>query len=259
MIVISERINGLFRSVGRAIDKCDVNFIQELARNQVSAGASILDINTGPGRDDAEEVMKWMVETVQGAVDAQLSIDAPKPNVIEAGIKVAKDKVLINSTTAEVKKMEALFPLAKQYGSDIICLTLSEQGIPNDAASRCEMAMVMLTKAMEYDIGTERIYLDPLAMPVGAAQDQGPKVLEALTMFKQLSSPPPKTTVGLSNVSNNTTQRPIINRTYLVMMMAHGLDSAIMDPMDEEMMKAVKTADILMNKRLYADDFLKVS
>ncbi len=258
MIVISERINGLFRSVGRAIDKRDANFLQEHARKQVACGANILDLNTGPGRDDADEVMKWMVETIQGAVNVQLSIDAPKPSVIEAGIKAAKDKVLINSTTAEVKKMEALFPLAKEYGSDIICLTLNEQGIPNDAASRCEMAMVMLTKAMDYDIGTERIYLDPLAMPVGAAQDQGPKVLEALSMFKQLSSPPPKTTVGLSNVSNNTTQRPILNRTYLVMMMAHGLDSAIMDPMDEEMMMAVKAAEVLMNKKLYADDFLRV-
>ena len=258
MIVISERINGLFRSVGKAVDKRDAAFVQDLARKQVACGASILDINTGPGRDDAEEVMRWMVETVQDAVGAQLSIDAPKPKVIEAGIKAAKDRVLINSTTAEMAKMESLFPLAKEYGSDIICLCLNEQGIPNDAASRCEMAMVMLTKAMEYDIGTERIFLDPLAMPVGAAQDQGPKVLEALTMFKQLSSPPPKTTVGLSNVSNNTTQRPILNRTYLVMMMAHGLDSAIMDPMDPELIAAAKTADILMNRKLYAHDFLKV-
>ncbi len=258
MIVISERINGLFRSVGRAIDKRDVTFLQDLARKQVQCGASILDINTGPGRDDADQVMKWMVETVQDAVDVQLSIDAPKATVIEAGIKAAKKMVLINSTTAEMKKMEALFPLAKEYGSEIICLCLNEQGIPNDAASRCEMAMVMLTKAMDYDIGTERIYLDPLAMPVGTAQDQGPKVLEALSMFKQLSSPPPKTTVGLSNVSNNTTQRPILNRTFLVMMMAHGLESAIMDPMDEDMMKAVKAADILLNKKLYADDFLRV-
>ena len=256
--MISERINGLFRSVGRAIDKRDADFIKDLARKQVECGSSILDINTGPGRDDPEQVMKWMVESVQDAVNVQLSIDSPRASVIEAGIKAANKKVLINSTTAEVKKMETLFPLAKEHGSDIICLTLNEQGIPNDAASRCEMAMLLMTKAMEYDIGVERMYLDPLVLPVGAAQDQGPKVLEALSMFKQLSNPPPKTTVGLSNVSNNTTQRPILNRTYLVMLMAHGLDSAIMDPTDAEMMAAVKAAEVLLNKKLYADDFLKV-
>ncbi len=258
MIVISERLNGLFKSVGRAIDKRDAAFLQDLARKQVECGASILDMNTGPGRDDAADVMKWMVTTVQEAVEAELSIDTTKLDVMEAGLKAANKKCLINSANGEKKKMETMFPLAREYGSDIICLTLDEKGIPNDAASRCEMAMLLMTKAMEYDIGVERMYLDPLVLPVGAAQDQGPKVLEALSMFRQLSSPPPKTTVGLSNVSNNTTQRPILNRTYLVMLMAHGLDSAIMDPTDKEMMAAVKAAEVLLNKNLYADDFLKV-
>ena len=100
--------------------------------------------------------------------------------------------------------------------------------------------------------------MDPLVLPVGAAQDQGPKVLEALNMFKTLCDPAPKTVVGLSNVSNNTKQRPLLNRTYLIMLMAHGLDAAIMDPYDTELMNAVKTAEILLNKRLYAHDFLKV-
>ena len=120
------------------------------------------------------------------------------------------------------------------------------------------MALIMITKAMEYGVPTENIYLDPLVLPVGAAQDQGPKVLEALDMFKTLCSPAPKTVVGLSNVSNNTKQRPLLNRTYLTMLMAHGLDAAIMDPFDTELMNAVKTSEILLNKKLYADDFLKV-
>ncbi|MEE9223852.1 MAG: dihydropteroate synthase DHPS, partial [Thermoplasmata archaeon] len=117
--------------------------------------------------------------------------------------------------------------------------------------------LIMVTQAMELGIGTERIYLDPLVLPIGAAQDQGPKVLEAMSMFKALADPPPKTVVGLSNVSNATKQRPLLNRTYLVMLMANGLDAAITDPSDPDLMAAVKASEVLLNKKLYADDFLR--
>ncbi|MFQ6128495.1 MAG: dihydropteroate synthase [Thermoplasmata archaeon] len=258
MIVISERINGLFGSVSKAIDRRDEQFIQNLAREQVTAGADILDINTGPGVEDPSGIMKWMVETVQDAVDIQLSIDTPNVQAMEAGITAAKETVLINSTTAEDAKMEKLFPLAKNHDSEIICLTLDERGIPNDANSRAELAMKMVANAMEFGISTDRMYLDPLVLPVGAAQDQGLKVLEALGMFKAIADPAPKTVVGLSNVSNNTKERPLLNRTYLVMLLAYGLDAAIMDPTDKELMEAAKAAEVLLNKRLYADDFLRV-
>ncbi|MFQ6106192.1 MAG: dihydropteroate synthase [Thermoplasmata archaeon] len=258
MIVISERINGLFKSVSKAIDNKDAEFLQNLARDQVAAGADVLDLNTGPGVDDPAGTMKWMVESVQDAVDVPLSIDTPNVQAMEAGITAAKDKVIINSTTAEAAKMEALFPLAQNYDSEMICLTLDEKGIPNDANSRAELAMVMVTKAMEFGISTDRLYLDPLVLPVGAAQDQGMKVLEALGMFKAIADPAPKTVVGLSNVSNNTKERPLLNRTYLVMLLAYGLDAAIMDPTDKDLMYAAKAAEILLNKRLYADDFLRI-
>jgi 5-methyltetrahydrofolate corrinoid/iron sulfur protein methyltransferase len=251
-------MNGLFKSVGRAIDARDNKALQDLALEQVKLGANMLDVNTGPGRDDPVGDLTWMVETIQEVTDTPLCIDTPKPEAMEAGLKAAKGKVLINSTTAEAAKMDVLFPLAAKYNAEIIALTLDEKGIPNDAASRGEMALIMITKAMEHGIPTDNIYLDPLILPVGAAQDQGNKVLEALDMFKTLCDPAPKTVVGLSNISNNTKQRPLLNRTYLIMLMAHGLDAAIMDPEDSELMNAVKTSEILLNKKLYADDFLKV-
>jgi 5-methyltetrahydrofolate corrinoid/iron sulfur protein methyltransferase len=101
------------------------------------------------------------------------------------------------------------------------------------------------------------MFLDPLVLPVGAAQDQGMKVLEALRMFKTLCEPAPKTTVGLSNVSNSTKERPLINRTYLTMLMAYGLDSAIMNPSDTELMNALRTSEILLNQKLYCDSYLR--
>lgn len=258
MLVISERLNGLFKAVGNALDARDKQALQNLTLEQVKLGANMLDVNTGPGRDDTAADLAWMIETIQEATDTPLCIDTPKMDAMEAGLEVVKGKVLINSTTAEANKMEKLFPIAAKYNADIIALTLDEKGIPNDAASRGEMALTMITKAMEHGVPTENIYLDPLILPVGAAQDQGPKVLEALDMFRTLCDPAPKTVVGLSNISNNTKQRPLINRTYLIMLMAHGLDAAIMDPADAELMNAVKTSEILMNKKLYADDFLKI-
>ena len=258
MLIISERLNGLFKSVGKALDERDKKALQDLTLEQVKLGASMLDVNTGPGRDDTAADVTWMLETIQEVTDTPICIDTPDPNAMEAGLKAIKGKVMINSTTAEANKMDKLFPLAAQYNADIISLTLDEKGIPNDANSRGEMALIMITKAMEHGIPTENIFLDPLVLPVGAAQDQGPKVLEAMDMFKTLCDPAPKTVVGLSNISNNTKQRPLINRTYLIMLMAHGLDAAICDPFDTELMNAIKTSEILLNKKLYADDFLKV-
>jgi 5-methyltetrahydrofolate corrinoid/iron sulfur protein methyltransferase len=257
MMVISERINGLFKAVGKAIDDRDAESLKKLTMDQIKAGANIIDVNTGPGRDDEAGDLIWMVNTIQEVTDLQLSIDTPNPDAMEAGLKACKKKPLMNSTTAELKKMETLFPLTKEYDAEIICLTLDEKGIPNDAMKRNELAMLMITTAMGYDIPVENIYLDPLILPVGAAQNQGPIVIEAINMFKMLSDPAPKTVVGLSNISNGAKKRSLLNRTYLAMLMGAGLTAAIMDPNDEELMKIAKTGDILLNKKLYAHDYLQ--
>lgn len=258
MLVISERINGLFRKVGKAIDERDSETIKQMAIEQVKLGANILDVNTGPGRDDEPEALAWMVNTLQEVVEVPLSIDTPNPQAMEAGLKACSKKAMMNSTTAEQKKMETLFPLAKEYDAEIFCLTLDEKGIPNDAEKRNELGMLMIATAMGYDIQPEKIFLDPLILPVGAAQDQGQKVIDAINMFKVLSDPAPKTVVGLSNISNGTKNRSLINRTYLAMLMGVGLTAAIMDPYDHDLMNIVKTGEILLNKKLYAHGYLQV-
>jgi 5-methyltetrahydrofolate corrinoid/iron sulfur protein methyltransferase len=257
MIIISERINGLFASVAKAIDRQDSKFIQDLALKQVECGAEMLDINTGPGREDAPAVMEWLVRTVQDVTDLPLSLDTPGTKTMEAGLKACKNRVVMNSTTAECKRMERFFPLCKEYGTEIICLAMNERGVPNDAQSRAEMAMLMMTTAMEYDIMPDRLYLDPLILPVGVAQDQPKKVIQALQLFQTLNDPPPRTVVGLSNVSNQTKERSLLNGTYLAMLMGAGLTAAICDPEDEELMEIMKAGQVLLNEKLYCDDFLR--
>jgi 5-methyltetrahydrofolate corrinoid/iron sulfur protein methyltransferase len=257
MLIISERINGLFTSVGKAIDKRDAKFIQELALRQVECGAQALDVNVGPGRDDGPAAMEWLVSTVQEVSSLPISLDTSGPKTMEAGLKAAKNPVIMNSTTAEEKKMAKFFPLCKDYDAEIICLCMDEKGVPNSAEARAEMAMLMITKAMEHDIMPERLFLDPLVLPTSAAQDQGRKIIQAVQMFQTLNEPAPRTVVGLSNVSNGTKQRSLLNRTFLAMLMGSGLSAAICDPEDQELMDIIKAGQVLMNERLYCDDFLR--
>jgi len=257
MYVISERINGLFSSVSKAIDRRDAKWVQEHALRQLDCGAQALDINTGPGRDDGPAAMEWLVRTVQEVTSVPLCIDSPGIKTLSAGITAAKNKVIINSTTAERAKMDKLFPLAREHGAEVICLCMDERGVPNSAEARAEMAMLMITTAMEHEIMPDRLLLDPLVLPTKAAQDQGAKVIEAVRMFQTLNEPPPRTVVGLSNVSNGTKDRPLVNRTYMAMLMGAGLSAAILDPEDKELMDTIKAAQVLLNQKLYADDFLR--
>lgn len=258
MMIISERINGLFTTIGKAIDNRDADVIHKAVLRQIEKGADALDINIGPGRSDAQDAMKWLVNCVQEVTDVPLCIDTPGMKTMEAGLSVCNNPAIINSTTAEQEKMDSLFPLASQYDAEIICLTMDERGVPNDAESRAEMAMLMITTAMGHNIMPDRIYLDPLVLPTSAAQDQGQKVIDAIRMFQMLDDPAPKTVVGLSNVSNGAVGRSLINRTYLAMLAGAGLTAAIMDPEDDDLMDVIKTTDVLLNKRLYCSDYLRV-
>ncbi len=256
MLIISERINGQFTSVGRAIDNRDEEFIQELALRQVECGAEYLDINTGPGRDDAPACMEWLVNTVQDAVDIPLCLDSPGAKTMEAGLSACDKSPIINSTTAEAGKMRRFFPLSKEYDADIVCLTISEKGVPNDPETRTELAMTLITTAMEYEVMPDRLLLDPVILPVGAAQDQAKVVVESVRQFRMLNDPPIRTLVGLSNISNMSKERSLLNRTFLAMLMGAGLDAAIVDPEDNGLMKVLRAGEILVNESLYCDDFL---
>jgi len=257
MFVIGERINGMFRSVARAIRERDVNAIADLARRQVAAGAGALDLNTGPTGEDPTEVMTWLVETVQEAVDVPLSIDSPRPPVIAAGLRACRRPAIINSTTGAREKLDALLPLAAEFGAGLIALTIDERGIPRNAAARAEIALTIVARTTEAGLPGDRIYLDPIVLPVNAAQDQCREALLAIPSFRALCEPAPHIIIGLSNVSQGTANRSLINRTYLAMAMALGLDAAILDPLDQDLMDALRTAGILLNQEIYAESYLQ--
>jgi 5-methyltetrahydrofolate corrinoid/iron sulfur protein methyltransferase len=256
VFIIGERINGMFKSVAKAISERDEAFIRDLARRQVEAGAHALDVNTGPTEGDPVEVMRWLVETIQAEVDVTLALDTPKIPVIESGLRAVKRPAIINSTTGAQAKLATLLPLAATYDASLIGLTIDERGIPRNAEARSEIALTIVAAALEAGISPDRLHLDPIVLPVSAAQDQCAAALQAIPTFKALCDPAPRIVVGLSNVSQGTPNRPLVNRTYLVMAMAAGLDGAILDPFDVELMAAMRTAGILLNQEIYAENYL---
>lgn len=238
MLIIGENIHIISPKVKAAFETQDSKFIQALALRQVEHGADMLDLNIGPQRKRGVEVMEWIVDAVQEVTDVPLSLDTTNAAAIEAGLKRVKRQAMINSTSADPERLENVMPLAAKYNAKIIALTMGKTGIPTTAEARVELAMeVLIPQAMELGIPMSNLYLDPLVLTVNGTQEHAPHTLNAVRFFKQLADPPPMTVVGLSNISNSvpTENRSLINRTFLVMLMAAGLDAAIADPLDKKL------------------------
>jgi 5-methyltetrahydrofolate corrinoid/iron sulfur protein methyltransferase len=257
MEIIGERINGMFKDIREGIKAKDKKPIQDWAIRQTENGATWLDINTGASAEDQMAAMQWMIEAVQEVVDTPLSLDSTNYDIIEAGLKLCKRPALINSCHADRYKIERVFPMAVKYNAKVIGLAMSEEsGIPKYAENRVALAMELVAAADEFGLPLEDLYIDPLLLPVNVAQDHLVEAMETLRQVKFLSDPAPKTVVGLSNVSQRCANRGLINRTMLVMLMACGLDSAIADACDDQLMEAAATARIIMNKEIYCDSYV---
>jgi 5-methyltetrahydrofolate corrinoid/iron sulfur protein methyltransferase len=201
--------------------------------------------------------MVWLVETVQEVTDVTICLDNPKLEVIKAGAAACRGRILINSTTAKEPDLTRFMTFAAERGASIIGLTIDEKGVPNSPEARLEIGVKILTSAMEHGISTDRVYIDPITLPINVAQDQPRKMLKAIEQFTMLSDPPPHIVIGLSNLSQRCKEKSLLNGTFLAMCISAGLDAAIMDPEDEELMNAMITAEVLMNKSIYSDDYLK--
>jgi 5-methyltetrahydrofolate corrinoid/iron sulfur protein methyltransferase len=263
MLVVGENISVTSNAVSNAIKNRDPEVLVKMAKEQKEAGANYVDVNIGPATKNGEETMQWVVKSIQDEVDIPLALDTKNTSAIEAGLQVHKGTAMINSVTGDQDKLDILMPMAKKYNAKIVGIALSEKGVPPDVDSRIEIVMNIVNSAMENDVLLSNVYLDPIVLPVAVLQEQVHNCIEALKAFKQLKEliglpDDPKTIVGLSNVSQSSPPelKSLINRTYLVVLMSNGLDSAICDPLDKELMNAVKTFDILTNRILYAHSYL---
>jgi 5-methyltetrahydrofolate corrinoid/iron sulfur protein methyltransferase len=252
MYIIGENIQILAPRIKAAIADRDPAYVRELARKQVEHGANMLDLNIGPRKKDGIEVMQWMIEEVYDEVgNVPLSLDTTNSAAIEAGLKKCQElglTAMINSTSADPDRLNVTMPMAAEYGAKIIALAM-DKNIPATADGRVALAMeILIPKAEELGMPIEKVYLDPLVLTVNGCQEHGPETLNAIRSFKMLWDPSPMTVVGLSNISNSVPHegRSLLNRTYLVMLLAASLDSAILDPLDmaqNEVIRIVEERD----------------
>jgi len=243
MILIGENLNVMVKKIGQAMKEKNPKPIQELAVAEAEAGVDYIDVNLGPARKGGEELMEWMVKTVQEVVDVPLYLDTTNVKAIEAGLKAYKNKqgkAVINSIMCRPERMEAQIPLVTKYDAGMVALLWGPEGMPRDAAERGVLAADILQRAAEAGTAGEDIWVDPIITPVSVQQNQlleCNQFMSELDMIAEVLVPGCRSTCGLSNVSNGAPEhlRPILNQTYMIMLEKFGMKSCIVDAFDKDL------------------------
>ena len=244
-VIIGERINPTGRKMLAAeMVAGDFSRVESDALAQVAAGAHMLDVNAGIPLADEPAILAKTVQLVQSLVDVPLSIDSSIVAALEAGLKVYRGKPLVNSVTGEEERLEAVLPLVKKYGAAVVAISNDETGISEDPDVRFEVARKIVHRAADHGIPACDVVVDPLVMPIGAVSQAGRQVMRLLHRLR--SELKVNTTCGASNVSFGLPAREGINAAFLPMVIASGMTSAITNPMQEELVRAVMAADVLM-------------
>ena len=251
MIVIGEKINATRKAVRNIIEDRKEGQLIDLAKQQAAAGATYIDVNVGTGngtQQDEIKAMQWAVTKLNIAIDKPLCIDSADPMVLEAGLNAMGNHLaMINSIKADAKYLDSVMPLAKQFEAPVVALAMDDKGIPKTVQGRIEACHLIAQSCQKYKLPMELIFFDPLVLPVSTDSKQGKVTLDTLRAIKE-TFPGARTTMGLSNISFGLPGRTLINAAFLQMAVYAGLDAAIMDPLNAEMMQAARTAFALMGK-----------
>ena len=250
MLIVGEKINTTRKSIDAAVEARDAEKIRDAAIKQAEAGANLIDVNTGTRLKTEVADMEWLVSVVQESVENRLCIDSPNPAAIEMGLKIVKQKALVNSITGEAERVKAIMPMVKEHGASVVGLTMDEAGMPKTGEDRHRIACKIIDMIAEYDIPMDDVYFDPLVEPVGSSPEQGLAVLKGMELIRS-SFPDAHIICGLSNISFGLPDRKLLNRTFLSMAMNAGLDAAIMDPTDKSLMSSLMASSAILAQ----DDF----
>lgn len=241
MILIGENIHVISKQVREALINRDEKFISELIK--IQSNMDFIDLNIGPAKGDMEGVLSWLASLVKKYSDLNISFDTTNSDEMRNGLENFDGKTFINSTSSDEPRLSRMTDMAAEFGSNLIALTLSkETGIPKTSDGRLEIAFNIYEKCLEKDIDSEKLFFDPLILPVNVEQSQGLEAINTIKMIKESFDPPVKTVVGLSNISNGCPKeiRPLINRVYACLAFGAGLDAAIIDAKDVELVRILK-------------------
>ncbi len=256
MEIVGELINASRKAIRPLIENQDAEGIIEIARKQVEGGADYIDVNAGVFIKEEPEYLRWLVETVQSEFDIPCCIDSPNPVAIEEALKVHKGIPMINSISLEKDRYANIMPLVEAAECKVIALCMDDTGMPETKDQRMAVAEPLINELVKKGVKPDNIYVDPLVQPVGTDDKYG---LEFLNTIEALKREYPEThhMCGLSNISFDLPKRKFVNRVFMIMAIAKGLDGAILDPTDKQMIASIVTAETLMGRDKYCEKYLK--
>ncbi len=247
MRIIAEKINGTRKAVGRAIADRDAAFIQNLAKKQAAAGAAWMDVNAGTHPEREPEDLLWLIDLVQGVTDVPISLDSANPAALKAVMPAIKKTPLINSISGEPSRLEGILPIVAEHGCDVIALCMDDKGIPATAEARLEVIRNVFEHTRKAGVPDEKVTVDPLAMTIATNVQAGQIIFATMRAIKA-EFPKAHIGCGLSNVSFGLPIRALINRTFLVLALDAGMDTAIIDPNDRELQAAIHAAELVLGR-----------
>ena len=250
MQIIGEKINGTRKRVGQAIADRDAQYIQNLARRQAAAGSTWLDVNAGTHPDQEPDDLVWLVDTVQAVVDVPLSLDSANPQALAAALKAVNQTPMINSISGESRRLAEVLPLVAEHGCPVIALAMDDKGIPESSVARVDVVHQVLAATRAAGVPDARVYVDSLAMTLSTDVQSALVFCETIRAIHE-AYPDVHFTAGLSNISYGLPARSHVNRAFLTLALAAGLDCAILDPLDHELRATLLAAELVLGRDEY--------
>lgn len=249
MIFIGEKINGTRKAIQDAIINRDADFIKKTALDQANAGADYLDVNAGTDPSREKEDMLWLLEVVQSVTDTPICIDSSTPEVIESAIHAVKATPMINSINGDPERLKSFIPFIKERDCNVIALALdeSQSGMPKTVDERMEVLERIFEATREAGIADDKVYIDPLIMAVATDQQAGLIAFESIRAIRA-TYPEAHITGGLSNISFGLPNRALVNRTFLTLAVAAGMDSAVVNPENVPLIESLKATELLLGR-----------
>jgi 5-methyltetrahydrofolate--homocysteine methyltransferase len=256
MLIIGERINTSRKEIDEAVERKDAGFIRADVRAQVEGGAHIIDINAGSRALSEMADLIWLIDVIQEAVDARLSLDSSDPRCLGETIERVRDVPMLNSTTAEKARFEQMKPVIEKRECEVVALCMDDRGIPRSVEHVLENAEKLVSDLEKLEVKRENIFLDPLIQAISTDSSAGLRAFEAIERITgELGGV--KTICGLSNISYALPERRVLNRAFLTLAMRAGLSAVILDPLDKGLMGNLKASEALLGQDEYCLDYIK--
>ena len=257
MLIIGERINTSRKPVNEAVTNRDAKYIQADVTSQMDAGADLVDINAGSRRNSEVDDLFWLIDVIQDALpQIRLCIDSPKPDCLKAVLDQVEHPPMLNSTTAERSRFEAMAPIIQLRECDIVALCIDDRGIPKSAEQALENAARLVSDLESLGVKRGRIYVDPVIQAVSTNQNAALTVLETVVRVRR-ELEGVNVICGLSNISFGLPKRPLVNRAFLTLAMNAGINAAIVDPLDKKLMGTLRATAVLLGQDPWCQAYTK--